>query len=79
MSTKVKWIIPCYFNTDELDDEIEFDLTNSSKKIIENEVWNRSFEYGNREILKGTDPKSIVNASAKFYLDLFLAMLTKID
>ena len=65
MSTKVKWIVPCYFNTDDLDDEIEFDLTNCIKKIIENEVWNREFEYGNREILKGVDQKNIINANAK--------------
>tara|TARA_R110000787_G_scaffold191834_1_gene303396 strand:+ start:329 stop:1435 length:1107 start_codon:yes stop_codon:yes gene_type:complete len=65
MSTKVKWIVPCYFNTDNLDNEIEFDLTHCTKKIIENEVWNRDFEYGNRGILKDVDPKDIINANAK--------------
>lgn len=65
MSTKIKWIIPCYFNTDESHKEIEFDLTNCSKKLIENEVWSRKFEYGNSGILKNIDPNNIESASAK--------------
>lgn len=66
MSTKINWIVPCYFNYKEYsNDEIVFDLTKHLQLFLKNEVWNRKFDYGFNNGLKNTDIEDIKNVKIK--------------
>ena len=65
MSTISRWVVPCYFTEEKFQTEpIEFDLTEHIKKILSNEVWNRKFEYGFGNALKGVKIEEILKAKA---------------
>lgn len=66
MSTIINWISPCYFNTDDGDDdEIQFDLTGSLRLILKNEVWNRKLEFGSNSNLRDVRSEDILYAKVK--------------
>lgn len=63
MSTKSKWVVPCYFAEKKLQTKpIEIDLTKHLKLFLSNEVWNRKFDYGFSSGLKNTEQENIKNA-----------------
>jgi len=68
MTTFSRWIVPCYFTEKSYKtDPIVFDLTGHLKLILNNEVWNRKFDYGFSPGLKNTNPSEIKNASIKIF------------
>jgi hypothetical protein len=68
MATISRWVVPCYF-TDEKHktDLIAFDLTKHLKQMLQNEVWNRKFNYGFNTGLKNTDSTDIEKATIKVF------------
>lgn len=47
MSTKLQWIVPCYFDTDDSsDDEIILDITDDIKHILTLNISEKKVEYG---------------------------------
>lgn len=63
MSTKSRWIIPCYFAEKKSQTKaIEINLTKYLKSFISNEIWNRKFDYGFSSGLKNTDKENIKDA-----------------
>jgi len=47
MSTKIQWLIPCYFDTDDSsDDEIILDITNDVKHILTLNISEKKVEFG---------------------------------
>lgn len=66
METIIKWILPCYFNTqNESDKEMTFDLTPNFKEIVKNEFWNRPFEFGFSNIFKDIDFDKVIRITIK--------------
>ncbi|MCF2218307.1 hypothetical protein H9Q08_03205 [Chryseobacterium sp. PS-8] len=55
MSTKLQWLVPCYFDVDEnadADEEIILDITNDVKHILTLEISEKKIEYGHNYGLK---------------------------
>jgi len=58
MTTKFLWVLPAFYETP-TNDALIFDLTEHGKKILENKVWERGFDYGYTASLKNLDPNSL--------------------
>jgi len=68
MATISRWVVPSYFTEENYKtDELIFDMTDHLKLMLENEVWNRKFDYGFSTGLKKTNQAEIKSAIIKVY------------
>lgn len=68
MATISRWVVPSYFTEEKhKTDQLTFDLTAHLKLMLENEVWNRKFDYGFSTGLKNTNLKEIKSATIKVF------------
>lgn len=68
MGTISRWVVPCNLIEEKHKvDPIEFDLTAHLKVMLNNEVWNRKFDYGFSTELKNTNSSEIRRATVRVF------------